>query len=76
MSSEKPMTIKVTNKGCTNDGRVDMCFDIVGRRPLSLLNEIYFLAVINGLRDTDERAFLGAMDMFFKHELGQGNDEE
>lgn len=76
MSKDKCMYIKVTNKGVTDNGYVNMSFEIVGRRPLSPLNEIYFLAVLNGLRDIDEPALLRALDCFIEQELELDDDEE
>ena len=70
------MTIRVTIDGVSKDGFANMYFEIARCRPISRFNEPYFLSVLFGLRDTDEKAFYNALEAFFKHELEQDDDEE
>lgn len=70
------MIITVTNNGVSKESIVDMSFLIERCRPISRLNVIYFLTVLKGLKDADERAFMDALELFFKSELEQDDGKE
>lgn len=69
------MLIEVKNNGIKKDGYCGMCVKLIKVPIVSPLRKVYFLAALKGMYDTDNRAFLDAVDLVLSEKLEE-NDEE
>lgn len=70
------MKIDVTFNGIRKDGYIDMKVAIERSHRCSDIARFEFLAVLKSLNDADNRAFMDALEAFFKSELEQDDGEE
>lgn len=69
------MLIRIENKGITKSGYAEMCV-VIKKSEDKIPNEVYFIAALNAMQDSDKLAFLRALEAFFEHELEQDDDKE